>query len=123
MKNLPLLFITTLAVLKSNAALEVGIGSGTLLDSLRVSKNVAILQARFWIFLDYPEPYLSVSLCSSDQDCIDVHGYGSCCAPRVNFFSPVPQCKPATEGGKVCFLESNNMPYSMKRLGARMGYD
>ncbi|XP_078703619.1 uncharacterized protein LOC144928773 [Branchiostoma floridae x Branchiostoma belcheri] len=76
MKNLPLLFITTLAVLKSNAALE---------------------------------------LCSSDQDCIDVHGYGSCCAPRVNFFSPVPQCKPATEGGKVCFLESNNMPYPMKR--------
>ncbi|KAI8511747.1 hypothetical protein Bbelb_108470 [Branchiostoma belcheri] len=38
------------------------LGSGTVLDSLRVSKNVDLPQARFWIRVDYPEPYLSMIL-------------------------------------------------------------
>ncbi|KAI8500265.1 hypothetical protein Bbelb_218310 [Branchiostoma belcheri] len=32
------------------------LGSGTVLDSLRVSKNVDLPQGRFWIRADYPEP-------------------------------------------------------------------
>ncbi|KAI8488177.1 hypothetical protein Bbelb_340260 [Branchiostoma belcheri] len=32
-----------------------GLGSGTVLDSLRVSKNVDLPQERFWIRVDYPK--------------------------------------------------------------------
>ncbi|KAI8511777.1 hypothetical protein Bbelb_108770 [Branchiostoma belcheri] len=37
---------------------SVGLGSGTVLDSLRISKNVDLPQARFWTRVDYPEPGL-----------------------------------------------------------------
>ncbi|KAI8483934.1 hypothetical protein Bbelb_383240 [Branchiostoma belcheri] len=39
-----------------------GLGSDTVLDSLRVSKKVDLPQARFWINVDYPEPYLRMVL-------------------------------------------------------------
>ncbi|KAI8500244.1 hypothetical protein Bbelb_218100 [Branchiostoma belcheri] len=36
-------------------------GSGTVLDSFRVSKNLDLPQARFWIRADYPEPCLTMA--------------------------------------------------------------
>ncbi|KAI8509583.1 hypothetical protein Bbelb_120110 [Branchiostoma belcheri] len=38
-----------------------GLGSGKVLDSLRVSKNVDLPQALFWIRVDYLEAYLSIA--------------------------------------------------------------
>ncbi|KAI8488285.1 hypothetical protein Bbelb_338810 [Branchiostoma belcheri] len=37
------------------------LGSGTVLDSLRISKDVDLPQARFWIRVDYPEPWINPS--------------------------------------------------------------